>query len=75
MVSHALLRDGLWTMGMYRVRGRLHADWMVDYRQRWNPAPTALANFRDNEGHVVGEGPVPPGSYTLEDCLLRVCEC
>jgi hypothetical protein len=34
-----------------------------------------LANFDDNQGHVIGEGTVPPGSYTLENCLLHVREC
>lgn len=45
---------------------------MVDHRQRWNPAGTKLANFHDNEGHVVGEGTVPPGSYAVEDRLLHI---
>ncbi len=30
---------------------------------------TELANFDDNQGHVVGEGTVPPASYAVEDCL------
>jgi hypothetical protein len=34
-----------------------------------------LANFNDNEGHVVGEGTVPPRSYAVEDCLLHIREC
>jgi len=33
-----------------------------------------LANFDDNQGHVVGEGTVPPGSYTVEDRLLHIRE-
>jgi hypothetical protein len=31
-----------------------------------------LANFDDNEGHVVGERAVPPRSHAVENCLHRV---
>ena len=48
---------------------------MVDHRQRWNPAGTKLANFRDNQGHVVGEGTVPPRSCAVEDRLLHIRKC
>ena len=48
---------------------------MVDYRQRWDPTPTTLANFSNNEGHVVGEGTVPPRSHAVEDRLLHIREC
>ena len=34
-----------------------------------------LANFDDNEGHVVGEGTVTPGSYAVEDCALHFRQC
>ena len=37
-----------------------------------NPRST---DFDNNEGHVVGEGTVPPGSYTVEDRLLHIREC
>jgi len=34
-----------------------------------------LANFDDNEGHVVGEGSVAPGSNAVEDCPLHFRQC
>lgn len=40
---------------------------VVDCRHVGNPTPIELANFDDNQGHVVGEGTVPPGSYAVED--------
>ena len=33
-----------------------------------------LANFDDNEGHIVGEGTVPPCSNAVENCLLHIRE-
>ena len=30
-----------------------------------------LANFDDDEGHIVGEGAMPPRSHTVEDRLLH----
>ena len=36
---------------------------------------TELANFYDNEGHVVGEGTVPPRSYAVKDCPLHFRQC
>ena len=30
---------------------------------------TELANFDDDEGHIVGEGTVAPGSHAVEDRL------
>jgi hypothetical protein len=60
---------------MYRVRWRLQAAWMVNHRERWNRAPTKLADFCDNEGHIVGEGTVPPGSWAVEDCPLHFRQC
>jgi len=41
-------------------------------RVRFCPRST---DFDNNEGHVVGEGTVPPGSYTVEDRLLHIREC
>src|ERR1700731_619692 len=34
-----------------------------------------LANFDDNERHVVGEGSVAPSSYAVEDCPLHFRQC
>ena len=34
-----------------------------------------LTDFDNNEGYVVGEGTVPPGSYAVEDRLLHIREC
>jgi hypothetical protein len=36
-----------------------------------NPRST---NFDNNEGHVVGEGTVPPRSHAVEDRLLHIRE-
>ena len=33
---------------------------------------TELANFDDDEGHIVGEGAMPPHSHAVEDCLPHV---
>ena len=30
-----------------------------------------LANFDDNQGHVIGKRAVPPGGRTLEDCVFH----
>ena len=35
---------------------------------------TELANFDDDEGHIIGEGTVPPGSHAIKDCLLHLPE-
>jgi hypothetical protein len=32
-----------------------------------------LADFDDKEGHVVGEGAVPPCNNAVENCLLHIC--
>ena len=36
-----------------------------------NPRST---NFDNNEGHVVGEGAVPPCGNAVENCLLHIRE-
>ncbi len=35
---------------------------------------TELANFDDDEGHIVDEGTVPPGIHAIEDGLLHLSE-
>src|ERR1700680_2084604 len=44
---------------------------IVDCRHVGNPTLIELANFYDNEGHVVGEGTVTPRSYAVKDCPLH----
>lgn len=32
-------------------------------------------DFDNNEGHVVGEWAMAPGSYAVQNCLLHIREC
>ena len=41
----------------------------VETRHSAQSQATELANFDDNEGHVVGERAMPPGSHAFEDRL------
>ena len=54
-------------------RRRLHilnTLFLAAARMNGNPALMALANFDDYEGYIIGEGAVPPGRHTVQDCLL-----
>jgi hypothetical protein len=44
----------------------------ADKSDSWRLSPPLeLANFDDNQGHVVGERSVAPGGYAVEDRLLH----
>ena len=75
MISRALLRDGLWTLGCILYVGDFMSTDSRHCRHVGNPTLIELANFDDNEGHVVGEGTVPPRSHAVEDRLLHIREC
>ena len=47
----------------------------VDCHFIGDPTPTELANFDENQRHVVGEGTVPPCGNAVENCFLHIRKC
>jgi hypothetical protein len=56
------------------TKNRLFVQAVIETDEERIRVCSQLANFDDNEGHVVGEGTVAPGSHAVENCLLHIRE-